>query len=476
MLSRLGLTPDEVTALFLSLKVAAVATLCSLPLGLLVAWLLARRRFPGHALLDGLVHLPLILPPVVTGYLLLLGFGRRGVFGAWLAEIGIVFSFRWTGAALACAVMGFPLMVRAMRLSIEAVDGKLEQAAGTLGASPPLVFLLVTLAAEPARLPCRSGAGLRQGDGRVRRDDHLRLEHPRRDPNPALGHLHPDPGAGRGGGRAPSHPRFRGGLDAGPGRVRMAGAAHEPAAGGGLMRRASRSGVGIGSAPRERAAIGRARMDAGKPIRHPRPRAGAACGEGFEGEAHHDVGRGEIRPAEIGALGEFRFPIRCVPTQLRIDETVRNLPGDRPNQRTEQGGATGSQPGEDEFEEQRRHRRALGIVKIVGVAGALRAALRRHQGTARPFGQEFDDRPGLRDDPAVRLDHGRLAQGMDGAQLPRSPHRRRVPLVALHRIGGPEFFEQPQHPLRAAVLQVMDGDHRVSSCPADNAATAPRSP
>ena len=145
-----GLGAEETTALLLSLRVAAVATLASLPLGLLAAWLLARRRFPGHALLDGLVHLPLILPPVVTGYLLLLGFGRRGVFGAWLAEIGIVFSFRWTGAALACAVMGFPLMVRAMRLSIEAVDRRLEQAAATLGAAPPLVFLSVTL---PLSLP-----------------------------------------------------------------------------------------------------------------------------------------------------------------------------------------------------------------------------------------------------------------------------------------------------------------------------------
>ena len=146
----LGLSSDETTALLLSLRIAAVATLASLPPGLLVAWLLARRRFPGHALLDGLVHLPLILPPVVTGYLLLLAFGRRGLFGAWLAEIGIVFSFRWTGAALACAVMGFPLMVRAMRLSIEAVDRRLEQAAETLGAPPLLVFLAVTL---PLSLP-----------------------------------------------------------------------------------------------------------------------------------------------------------------------------------------------------------------------------------------------------------------------------------------------------------------------------------
>ncbi|GJE28538.1 molybdate ABC transporter permease subunit [Methylobacterium organophilum] len=145
-----GLTPDEWTAVALSLRVAALATLCSLIPGLFVAWLLARRRFPGHALLDGLVHLPLILPPVVTGYLLLIAFGRKGFLGAPLSEIGIVFAFRWTGAALACAVMGFPLMVRAMRLSIEAVDRKLEQAAATLGAGPAAVFLTVTL---PLSLP-----------------------------------------------------------------------------------------------------------------------------------------------------------------------------------------------------------------------------------------------------------------------------------------------------------------------------------
>ncbi|GJD95807.1 molybdate ABC transporter permease subunit [Methylobacterium iners] len=146
----LVLTPEEWNAVVLSLKVAAVATLASLGPGLLVAMLLARGRFPGRALLDGLVHLPLILPPVVTGYLLLLAFGRRGLAGSALAEIGIVFAFRWTGAALACAIMGFPLMVRAMRLSIEAVDRRLEQAAATLGARPLAVFLTVTL---PLSLP-----------------------------------------------------------------------------------------------------------------------------------------------------------------------------------------------------------------------------------------------------------------------------------------------------------------------------------
>ena len=140
------LGPEAWQALRLSLLVAATATGASLLPGLAVAYLLARGRFPGRMLLDTLVHLPLVLPPVVTGYLLLIVFGRRGLVGAWLADhLGVVLAFRWTGAALACAVMGFPLMVRAMRLSIEAVDRRLEEAAGTLGAGPAAVFALVTL-------------------------------------------------------------------------------------------------------------------------------------------------------------------------------------------------------------------------------------------------------------------------------------------------------------------------------------------
>ena len=147
----LPLSPDEWTAVRLSLKVATVAMLASLPVAIAVAMLLARRDFWGKALLNSLVHLPLVLPPVVTGYLLLLTFGKRGMVGSFLAEtLGLVFSFRWTGAALACAVMGFPLMVRAIRLSIEAVDRKLEDAAATMGASPAWVFLTVTL---PLTLP-----------------------------------------------------------------------------------------------------------------------------------------------------------------------------------------------------------------------------------------------------------------------------------------------------------------------------------
>ncbi|GHD12744.1 molybdate ABC transporter permease [Tianweitania populi] len=142
----LALSPDEWNAVRLSLRVSFWATIASLPLGILVAYVLARREFWGKSLLNGIVHLPLILPPVVTGYVLLLTFGRRAPVGSFLdSAFGIVFSFRWTGAALACGVMAFPLMVRAIRLSIEAVDRKLEAAAGTLGASPAWVFATVTL-------------------------------------------------------------------------------------------------------------------------------------------------------------------------------------------------------------------------------------------------------------------------------------------------------------------------------------------
>lgn len=147
----LELTPDEWTAITLSLRIALVATLGALPLGLLVAWLLARENFWGKALLDGLVHLPLVLPPVVTGYLLLIAFGRKGIIGAFLERtFGIVLAFRWTGAALACAVMAFPLLVRPLRLSFEAIDRKLEDAASTLGANRLWVFLTISL---PLALP-----------------------------------------------------------------------------------------------------------------------------------------------------------------------------------------------------------------------------------------------------------------------------------------------------------------------------------
>ena len=147
----LDISPAEWTAIALSLRVAVVATLIATPFGVAVAWLLARRDFWGKSLLDALIHLPLVLPPVVTGYLLLLTFGRRGLIGEWLADhLGVVFAFRWTGAALACGIMSFPLLVRPIRLSIEAIDRKLEQAASTLGAAPWRVFLNVTL---PLALP-----------------------------------------------------------------------------------------------------------------------------------------------------------------------------------------------------------------------------------------------------------------------------------------------------------------------------------
>ena len=147
----LTLQPEDWVAIALSLKVAATATLFSLPLGIAVAFVLARGRFYGRTLLDGLVHLPLVLPPVVIGYVLLVYFGRQGFFGSFLeAKLGLVFAFRWTGAALACAVMGFPLMVQPIRLTMESIDVRLEQAASTLGASPFWVFFTITL---PLSLP-----------------------------------------------------------------------------------------------------------------------------------------------------------------------------------------------------------------------------------------------------------------------------------------------------------------------------------
>jgi molybdate transport system permease protein len=145
------LSPQDWTAVQLSLRVATVSTVIALPFGIAIATVLARKEFWGKALLDGLVLLPLVLPPVVTGYLLLITFGRRAPVGAFLADhFGIVFSFRWTGAALACGVMAFPLMVRAIRLSIEAIDTRLEDAAATLGANYVWRFITITL---PLALP-----------------------------------------------------------------------------------------------------------------------------------------------------------------------------------------------------------------------------------------------------------------------------------------------------------------------------------
>ncbi|MGN6122492.1 MAG: ABC transporter permease subunit, partial [Sphingomonas oligoaromativorans] len=140
------LSADDWEIIRLSLKVSGVAVGLALPVSFALAYLLARGRFPGKAVLDGLVHLPLVLPPVVTGWLLLIGFGLRGPIGGPLHDwFGITLIFRWTGAAFAAAIMALPLMVRAIRLSIEAVDRRLEGAARTLGASPWHAFRTVTL-------------------------------------------------------------------------------------------------------------------------------------------------------------------------------------------------------------------------------------------------------------------------------------------------------------------------------------------
>ena len=149
-MSWLSLSPVELQAFRLSLWVALVSVLASLPVATAVAYVLARSRFWGHGLLNALVHLPLVLPPVVTGYLLLVAFGRRGIFGSTLEALGLQLAFTSAGAALAAAVMAFPLIVRAIRLTLEAVDPKLEEAASTLGASPVKVFIFVTL---PLSLP-----------------------------------------------------------------------------------------------------------------------------------------------------------------------------------------------------------------------------------------------------------------------------------------------------------------------------------
>ena len=147
----LELSPQDWIAVQLSLRIATVATLVALPFGIAIGYVLARKEFWGKSLLDAVVHLPLVLPPVVTGYLLLITFGRKAPVGAFLADhFGIVFSFRWTGAALACGIMAFPLMVRAIRLSIEAIDRRLEDAASTLGANRVWLFATVTL---PLALP-----------------------------------------------------------------------------------------------------------------------------------------------------------------------------------------------------------------------------------------------------------------------------------------------------------------------------------
>ena len=166
----------EIEALKLSLRVSLWAVCLSLPLGILVAWVLSRKSFPGRVLIDGIVHLPLIVPPVVVGYILLLAFGRRGFIGSWLWEtFEISISFSWKGAALAAGIMAFPLMVRSIRLGLDAVDPKLEQAAKTLGASSFGVFFFSNHAFDSAKYSDRCYSCFCPVSWGVRRNDHLRF-------------------------------------------------------------------------------------------------------------------------------------------------------------------------------------------------------------------------------------------------------------------------------------------------------------
>lgn len=192
------LTDPEWQAVLLSLKVSSLAVLFSLPFGIFFAWLLVRCRFPGKALLDSVLHLPLVLPPVVVGYLLLVSMGRRGFIGQWLYDwFGLTFAFSWRGAVLAAAVMSFPLMVRAIRLALEGVDIKLEQAARTLGAGRWRVSDY-HLTAYPARHYCRYGAGVCPFAWRIWRDHYLCFQYSGRNPHHTFRHVYFDSDAGRG--------------------------------------------------------------------------------------------------------------------------------------------------------------------------------------------------------------------------------------------------------------------------------------
>ena len=172
------LTDPEWQAVILSLKVSSLAVLFSLPFGIFFAWLLVRCKFPGKALLDSVLHLPLVLPPVVVGYLLLVAMGRRGFIGEWLYDwFGITFAFSWRGAVLAAAVMSFPLMVRAIRLALEGVDIKLEQAARTLGSRTLACIHDHYATADAARHYCRYGAGVRAFPRGIRRNHYFCFQH-----------------------------------------------------------------------------------------------------------------------------------------------------------------------------------------------------------------------------------------------------------------------------------------------------------
>ncbi len=224
-------TPAELVAIELSLRVAVVATLASLPFGVAVALLLARGRFPGKTLVDGLVHLPLVLPPVVTGYLLLIGFGRRGPIGAFLEQtFGLVFAFRWTGAALASAIMGFPLLVRTVRLSIESIDRRLEDTAASLGARASVVFATVTLPLVLPGLIAGAVLSFARAIGEFGATITFVSNIPGRDADHSDGDLYGTADSRRRGGGDPAQPRVDRDLALRPRSLRGAGATHAPEA------------------------------------------------------------------------------------------------------------------------------------------------------------------------------------------------------------------------------------------------------
>ena len=191
-------TEAEWNALALSLRVAAAAVLAILVPGVAIAWLLARRRFPGRSVLDAVVHLPLVLPPVSWVWVLLMGLGRGTALGRFLEDrLGLEIAFTWKAAAVASAIMGFPLLVRPVRLAIEMADDRLESAAATLGAGPWRRLFTITLPLALPGLLTRDSPRVCPQPRRVRGDDHLRGQHPRRDTHPAAGDLHVRPVAGR---------------------------------------------------------------------------------------------------------------------------------------------------------------------------------------------------------------------------------------------------------------------------------------
>ena len=226
----LDFSAAEIEAVRLSLRIAFWAMVGSLPFGLATAIILARGRFYGKSLLDGVVHLPLVMPPVVTGYLLLLLFGRNGPLGRFLDEsFGIVFAFRWTGAALACAVMGFPLLVRAIRLSLEGGRPPARRGCRHTRRQEDLCIRARDLAIDRPGDRRRHGVVLRPQSRRIWCYDYVRFQHPRGDPDHRFGDLHPDPNSRRRCRRAETHPRLDSAVVCRAARCRSSGEAPGPA-------------------------------------------------------------------------------------------------------------------------------------------------------------------------------------------------------------------------------------------------------